>query len=112
MQRQKTCCAHTDRREKTNTFKAQLNVVTHEMCRKREKRERERPITCSIFSHLNRSIHTIEGKQTNEEILERAKLITSHYWRSAFKTSKDAELQALSEAIKTPRTTKTQSETL
>jgi hypothetical protein len=38
--------------------------------KERGKRERERPITCSIFSHLNRSIHTIEGKQTNEEITE------------------------------------------
>ena len=35
-------------------MKDPLYFVTHEMCRKREKREREREvITCSIFSHLN-----------------------------------------------------------
>jgi hypothetical protein len=41
------------RRDKTNNMKAQLYCVTHEMCRKREKeRKRERPINCSILSHL------------------------------------------------------------
>ena len=42
------CCARWSTCDETNNMKAQLNVVTHEMCRKREK-ERERPNTCSIF---------------------------------------------------------------
>ncbi len=48
-----TCCARWSTWDETNTMKDPLYFVTHEMCRKREKRERERPITCFIFSHLN-----------------------------------------------------------
>ncbi len=47
-----TCCARWSTCDETNTMKAPFYFVSHEMNRKRAK-EWERPITCSIFSHLN-----------------------------------------------------------
>jgi hypothetical protein len=59
------CFVLAGRREKTNTFKAPFYVVTHEMCSEREReRVKKRPITWSIFSHLNRlSTPLKESKQ-------------------------------------------------
>ena len=65
------CFVLAGQREKTNTFKAPFNVVTHEMCRERERESEKEANNLVYFFSFEQVVHTIEGKQTNEEILER-----------------------------------------